>query len=182
MIQARNTVVNNALVTVSNVWVEDNESSGAGTEGIFLLAQASTVTFGPIVNGGATLNVVVEENEVHNAGGTGIRVLGFGGVGGVGVGVGTVTSSNVLENEVEGSGTLGISVQELSGGSAGGNTLSENEVENSVTTDCIDNSVGAGTSGTANTWTANEGVTSSPAGLCEDDEDDEDDEDEGGRG
>lgn len=162
VIQARNTVSSNPGVTVSNVLVEENEVFGSGAEGIFVLALGSgpLSPFPPISNGGAVLNVVVKENEVDNAGVTGIRVLGFGN--------GTVTASQVLENEVEDSGTWGIRVQELSGGGAGGNTLSENEAEGSGTFDCIDNTSGAGTASTDNTWTENEGTTSSPAGLCTD--------------
>ena len=81
----------------------------------------------------------------------------------------TVTGNTVSENEVEGSGTFGIRVEaHILGGGAGGNTVSENEVENSGGTDCTDNTSGGGTAGTANTWTENEGATSSPAGLCTD--------------
>jgi parallel beta-helix repeat protein len=47
-----------------------------------------------------------------------------------------------------------------------GNTISGNIAGGNVTLDCRDDSLGSGTAGTANTWTSNSGVTSSPSGLC----------------
>ena len=46
-----------------------------------------------------------------------------------------------------------------------GFAISDNNVSTSTTDDCVDQSTGSGTAGTANTWTANLGVTSQPAGT-----------------
>ena len=51
------------------------------------------------------------------------------------------------------------------------NTITGNHLKNNVTHDCHDNSHGGGTLGTANTWTDNHGETSSPPGLCGEDDD-----------
>jgi hypothetical protein len=51
-------------------------------------------------------------------------------------------------------------------GTSSGNTFQQNTVQGSQTLDCEDLSTGAGTSGTADTWTSNVGASSSPAGLC----------------
>ncbi|MEU0689565.1 SpaA isopeptide-forming pilin-related protein [Streptomyces uncialis] len=47
-----------------------------------------------------------------------------------------------------------------------GLTVRDNTIGGSLNTDCRDETTGSGTAGTANTWTANIGTTSSPPGLC----------------
>ena len=165
LIQARNTVASNPQVTVSNVVVEENEVSSVG-RGIYLLALGSgpLPPFPAIVNGGALLqNVVVEDNEVEDAGITGIQVVAFG--------AGTVNQTTVEENEVEDSGTYGIRTTDFGSGATITSTvtLSENEASGSGTFDCLKEGTG-----NSSTWTDNEGETSSPAGLCGDDDGDDD--------
>jgi parallel beta-helix repeat protein len=85
-------------------------------------------------------------------------------------------SNRFEENRVRNNGTSsgdttdGIRVDTFSTG----NTLRDNHLRHNLTHDCHDDSLGAGTAGTANSWTNNEGSTSKPAGLCRADDDDED--------
>jgi parallel beta-helix repeat protein len=85
-------------------------------------------------------------------------------------------SNRLEENRVRNNGTSsgdttdGIRVDMFSTG----NTLRDNHLRHNLTHDCHDDSLGAGTAGTANSWTNNEGSTSKPAGLCRADDDDED--------
>ena len=96
----------------------------------------------------------VTDNEIEDSGGDAIHVDGDG--------------NTVTDNEIEDSGGDGIQVD------GDGNLVTDNEIEDSGGFDCRDTSVGGGTAGTANTWTDNDGDTSSPAGLCGGDDDDDD--------
>lgn len=49
---------------------------------------------------------------------------------------------------------------------SGGNQFRLNNVTGNTEFDCLDESTGSGTSGTANTWFLNNGRTDSPAGIC----------------
>jgi hypothetical protein len=71
---------------------------------------------------------------------------------------GNVVSTNSIAYGI----AYGIKVD----GTSSGNTFVQNTVQGSSELDCEDLSVGSGTSGTADTWTANTGTSSSPAGLC----------------
>ena len=75
---------------------------------------------------------------------------------------GSDTGFVITENTITGSSTDGLSV----GAGDVGFAISDNNVSTSTIDDCVDQSTGRGTAGTANTWTANLGVTSQPAGLC----------------
>ena len=44
--------------------------------------------------------------------------------------------------------------------------VANNAVTGSSDVDCVDESTGTGTAGTADTWTQNAGRTSTPVGLC----------------
>lgn len=75
----------------------------------------------------------------------------------------TVSNSGRGLGGVNGGGN-GIYIQAGSGGKVLHNSSTDN-----ATTDCVDKSSGTGaTAGTADTWTGDIGVTSSPAGLCVD--------------
>jgi hypothetical protein len=76
----------------------------------------------------------------------------------------------VKKNDIEGVSGDGIAVT-----GATGNLFKKNDIEESGGFDASDDTTGAGTAGTANTWDDNDCDTSSPAGLCYEDEDDEDD-------
>ncbi len=77
-------------------------------------------------------------------------------------------NSSVGNNHVRDNGTTGadltdgIRVNTLSMN----NTIHDNQLKDNVTHDCHDNSLGTGTSGTANAWVSNHGDTSQPPGLC----------------
>lgn len=62
------------------------------------------------------------------------------------------------------------------------NRIEKNHLSGNAEHDCHDDSVGAGTAGTANFWIKNSGVTENRPGLCKagkgDDDDDENDDDE----
>ncbi|GEM_PF-2274135 len=88
-----------------------------------------------------------------------------------------VHNNKIVDNDAEDLGRWGIGIT-----GAADNLIADNEVNGSGEFDCYDDTTGAGTSGTANTWNDNDGDTSSPPGLCGDDDDgdegDEDDDDE----
>ena len=160
LIQARNTVPDSGLVTVSKVVVEENDVSDTD-RGIYLLALASQPLppFDPITGANALpKKVKVEENKVDDSGIYGIRVLGFGGNG-----TGTIKRCKLEENEVSNTGDIGIYLQVIGEGSDVTKCkVEENEVSGSVNFDLVDE-------GTNNRFEENECTTSSPAGLCEED-------------
>ena len=69
----------------------------------------------------------------------------------------TIAANHIAESAVD-----GITV----GQGNTGNSFLSNNVSSSAATDCVDATTGTGTALTANTWTANVGSTSTPAGLC----------------
>ena len=77
----------------------------------------------------------------------------------------TVTGNTVTNTATTGAAGTGVGI--FMQDSSSGGTVSGNSVSGSAVLDCQDDSVGGGTAGTANTWTANIGATSSPTGLCQ---------------
>lgn len=71
------------------------------------------------------------------------------------------SSFSVSKNVVDSSSVDGIDIETGSGG-----TLLDNAVSGSGSYDCIDSTSGTGSDSTADVWTGNGGVTSSPTGLC----------------
>jgi hypothetical protein len=67
----------------------------------------------------------------------------------------------VTNNNVSGSLADGIAISQGLYG-----MITGNHVSGSADYDCLDATTGAETAGTADTWSNNDGVTSSPAGLC----------------
>lgn len=65
-------------------------------------------------------------------------------------------------NTLRGNGIDGI----FFGSSTNGNQIRSNTASGNVNFDCEDDSAGTGTSGTANTWTNNNGVKDDPNGIC----------------
>ena len=102
-----------------------------------------------IFTGAANVNVV--GNTVTGAEGSGIDVTAddFAAVS---------ARNNTLRNN----GIDGI----FFGSSTNGNQIRSNTASGNVNFDCEDDSTGSGTSGTANTWTNNNGVTDDPNGIC----------------
>jgi hypothetical protein len=72
--------------------------------------------------------------------------------------------SNVVQGSTRNGATPGRGIR-LAAGSQGV-TVTSNAVIGSSDVDCVDESTGTGTAGTADTWTRNAGRTSTPAGLC----------------
>lgn len=69
-------------------------------------------------------------------------------------------AARVENNRVNGNSGNGIEVV------AQDATFLSNNAKSNGGTDCLDHSSGGGTAGTANTWTGNYGLESSPVGIC----------------
>ncbi|HEX2699972.1 MAG TPA: right-handed parallel beta-helix repeat-containing protein [Acidimicrobiales bacterium] len=149
--------------TSDDTIVEDNNAQGSS---VFV--------------GGNSSTVVVKANIIKHAAFDGVAVRAQ--ANGVSVQGNTVKASNrdgisvtastpggvtVASNTVKKSQRDGITFSaETSGDTITGNTSLNNDIGLTGAVDCADASLGEGTAGTANTWTANTGVTSSPPGLC----------------
>ena len=79
-----------------------------------------------------------------------------------------VPPTTISENSVEKNRVKNVSGNAIvvSDGSAD-NAITKNDFRDSVETDAVDESTGAGTAGTANNWTKNKCGSSSPDGLCD---------------
>jgi parallel beta-helix repeat protein len=81
---------------------------------------------------------------------------------GIGITLGATVDTIVENNTVKGAGSFGLQAED----DAKGNTFDGNASSGAGTFDCRDESTGAKTAQTANTWTGDTGDTSSPAGIC----------------
>jgi parallel beta-helix repeat protein len=105
----------------------------------------------------------LQSNQIERNGQSGVLMDGAEG--------NEVDGNHVRRNGTEsGDTTDGIRLTEFSTN----NTLRNNHVRDNVTHDCHDDSVGPGTSATANFWIDNHGETSQPPGLCTAGDDDGD--------
>ena len=139
----------------------------------------SPVVSGNILNGdGATVpggaisvatqfyptdNATIENNSIKGWGDSGTDGQGIVVYGG---GQGEPTGFTIENNTLTDNG-YGIWIYN-DGGSPSG-TITGNNVNGSITTDCVDNSTGSGTDSTNDTWTSNVGTSSSPdspTALC----------------
>jgi parallel beta-helix repeat protein len=104
-----------------------------------------------LADAGSTANVNVVGNTVTGAEGSGIDVTAedFAAVS---------ARNNTLRNN----GVDGI----FFGSLTNGNQIRSNTASGNGTFDCEDDSSGSGTSGTANTWTNNNGGSDDPNGFC----------------
>jgi hypothetical protein len=75
-----------------------------------------------------------------------------------------IVRSNVVQNSTRSGENPGRGIRLQAGSS--GVAVTSNAVSGSSDVDCVDESHGTGTAGTADTWTRNAGRTSTPAGLC----------------
>jgi Right handed beta helix region len=75
-----------------------------------------------------------------------------------------VVRSNVVQNSTRSGTTPGLGIRLMSG--SAGVAVTGNAVSGSSDVDCVDDSRGTGTAGTADTWTRDAGRTSTPVGLC----------------
>jgi parallel beta-helix repeat protein len=111
-----------------------------------------------VVLDGPATGVVVRSNDIRNNDGSGVALFD--------------ADNNLLKsNHIEFNGggfpflpdsTDGISVDAMSMG----NRILTNHMSENVTHDCHDDSLGTGTSGTANVWDGNSGQTENRSGLC----------------
>ena len=81
------------------------------------------------------------------------------------LGVGTaLTDSLIGHNTITANDRDGIRIE---AGLNGGNLIEHNALSGNAAHDCHDDTVGAGTGGTANTWEKNKGETQNRPNLCE---------------
>jgi parallel beta-helix repeat protein len=156
------TVLHNHLSNATNAYGNPTESGfGDGldldSETTSTLVHNNTVDSNP--SEGITLfgttSVNVRGNTVRDNGNVGIYLT----VGSTAV---TANANTVQSNTISSSGTDGI----LADANTGGNTFAHNSIQLDGAFDAQDQSTGAGTAGTANTWTADRCTTSDPSGLC----------------
>jgi len=83
---------------------------------------------------------------------------------------GTTVSSNTVSSVADvgilDQGTVADTPSSYAGPAASANTYGKNRVIGSGQSDCRDDTTGAGTAGTSNTWSGDRGAHSSPTGLC----------------
>lgn len=159
-----------------------NNSSGDGTflaafagSGFRVLNNTVNASLGSGVYFNGASSITVQGNRIYRSGFSGIRIADG------------VSGAFINRNTANGSGDQGISVSSTVPGAANvrynvtnynngdgilfasgtrSNVIRYNNARYNGEFDCQDGSTGSGTAGTANIWTANKGITSSPAGLC----------------
>jgi parallel beta-helix repeat protein len=80
-----------------------------------------------------------------------------------GIGVYATMNATLANNQAKDNGSNGF----FAGSDTSSNTFQDNQASGSGTFDCRDDSVGAGTGGTANSWLNDKGQTSMPSGICQ---------------
>jgi parallel beta-helix repeat protein len=152
-------VVNSNLVTVKN-----NKAEGNGTNGITLTVTANNVAANNVVTGnqsddnglagvlfnGASSNLV-EKNELFRNGQDGVRITN------------NAASNTIQSNHIQRSRRDGVRAEVASRD----NTIERNIIAESAEHDAHDDSVGAGTGGSANFWIDNHCETENRPGLCD---------------
>lgn len=141
----------------ANVQVFDNYITGVDRDGISVTATGA---------------VQVKSNVVNDVGRNGILLSGATGAvvqgnvllhnGQDGISLENADNNTIRHNVSERNGRDGIRVDVDSAG----NTITDNRTAKNVEHDCHDDSVGALTAGTANTWLRNRGKTQNRPGLC----------------
>jgi len=136
---------------------------------------ATVVAGSAIYVGGGTTAVQISRNVVSAGAATGIRVTNVFGTPNVGLAVAGnqvigrqygvrlsgQRSGTVRDNNIARSTTVGILLDaDNAGVTVAGNRIGQGPL------DCQDASTGARTAGTANTWTGNIAVASTPLGIC----------------
>lgn len=177
-------LADNAGATVSRNRVEDSVFDA------YSLQFGLTSLFGPLGCPGSipsfTKNNVLRDNRARDSGENGISLVSFdvnfpdqpkdntvskndirySGIDGIAVFNGE--DNHFLKNRVRDSGSDGIHVFD-----GADNRFQENRIRGSGGFDAHDETTGGGTGGTADKWKDNECDTSSPSGLCEEEEDDD---------
>lgn len=173
--------------------VADNRSKNdstfvVATDSANAVIDGNVITHQPSGNGSAILDygsntaLRISDNTIKGGyadGTTGIRIANYSGTASTGTTVVDNTINNrfngirvsggyvdlfVASNTVTGSSNVGILVDDTSTG----NAFTRNVVATSVVHDCEDDSTGALTAGTGNTWRRDSGNSgnSTPAGIC----------------
>jgi hypothetical protein len=177
-----------------NEWSCEESGDAFGCEGLFINPQSDPEDFMSIVGnhfsgqfyrlmGIARPKVAVALNEgktdikgpLDTADfGTvpvGIKLFGAGNLFGGAGNKANTTDSLVLENKIKrGKGKFyrGIWVEDRGAdGAATGNLLKQNVAKSATEWDCLDETTGGLTAGTANLWAENVGKKASPDGICE---------------
>ena len=152
------------VVNSSNVTVRNNRAEGNGTTGIALTAVPGAVAANNVVtnnqsddNGTAGVGLnsatssVVEKNELLRNRQDGVRLAN------------NSISNTIRSNHVRGSGRDGVRAEVA----AHDNTIERNIIGESAEHDAHDDSVGAGTGGSANFWIDNHCDAENRLGLCD---------------
>jgi parallel beta-helix repeat protein len=157
------TNVDGLVVANNRVVRRPNATTGVGT-GILVGGATKNVTItGNVLSGGAKNGISVGQafSAVKN---TALAVNNNTVVGRLnGIRVDAQTSGTISGNTVAQSTGTGIL---LEGAANTGVTVSGNRSFRNAVSDCTDQSKGTGTANTANTWTGNLGIRSTPPGLC----------------
>ncbi len=144
----------------ANLAITGNTVTNAGTRGI----RFNTQFFPGFPPGGPSTGAIVTKNVIDKAGSHGIAVDS-------GAGESALVSSTIVKNTVTDSGQSGAGdgiriVDFMAMGANGGNTVEDNTISGSFNHDCHDTTTGAGTAGTASTWTGNAAATHNVTDLC----------------
>jgi hypothetical protein len=160
-----------------------NAKGASVSDNVVLRTPRAVVDVGSgILVGGGTNGARVTGNTITGGAATGIRVSNAFGPANIGLRVSGnrivsrsdgirltgQTSGSISTNDIALSTDVGILLNKDKDEKVhnAGVTVNGNRVASSKTFDCQDDSTGARTAGTANTWTANVGLRSQPRGLC----------------
>ncbi len=154
-----------------------NATGASVADNVVLRTPRATLTAGSAFYiGGGTNGVQVARNTIIGGAATGIRVTNVFGSPNIGLvvtgnrivsrqnGIRLTgqTSGAIRTNDIAASTEVGI----LLDADNAGVTVTGNRIAASKILDCRDDSHGTRTAGTADTWTANQGLRSTPVGLC----------------
>lgn len=142
----------------TDVRIKNNETCGGTFDGFDVVSSSG---------------VTVENNKAHDNAFDGIYLNDTGSGNTVkkndvkangedGINLDGASNNTLNDNKTNGNTRDGVHASSTSTG----NTIQDNDAKSNTAFDCRDLSSGAGTAGTANTWTKDKGATSSPAGLC----------------
>lgn len=114
---------------------------------------ATQSMFDGIALDGVTGSTVSDNNSSNNTGPGGQGFDVFDGS----------TNARLENNRAQNNATDGF----FADSTTSGNTFQQNQAQGNGTFDCQDSSTGGGTAGTRNFWFRDQGVTSSPMGICQ---------------
>lgn len=146
------------FLSTSNVDIKNNEVFGGTFDGIDVVSSSG---------------VTVENNKAHDNASDGIYAndTGTGNTfqnnelktnGEDGINLDAASNNTLKDNKANGNARNGVHA----GTGSTGNTIQNSNAMSNTAFDCMDETVGTGTAGTANTWLNDHGQTSSPPGIC----------------